>query len=126
MAALYPAFLNKPLTAQKNPRPADFSCGNDLLRNAWQALRVNPKGAPMYVMRHNGPGRQILIELSPAEFAAAKAGDSPDLDGFPYHRRVSGYEAHRYVADGGHHGTALYLGEDRRGRTRVRYARDGS
>lgn len=73
---------------------------------------------------HSDPS---LVEVTRGElqaYADLYKGD-PEADTiYPALKRVSGEYAHRWVMQGGHHATGLYIGEDRRGRTRVRYARD--
>jgi hypothetical protein len=68
---------------------------------------------------------RMLIEISPADFKAATSDKPPAwAQGFTF-RKVEGQTAHAWVKGGGIHETALYMGEDRHGVRRIRYARDG-
>lgn len=78
----------------------------------------------VYVLHHTGAGRAMLDEMTPAALKRAQAADP--ADGYPWHERVSGQRAHRWVRDDGLHSTPLYVGEDRHGVRRVLYARDSS
>jgi hypothetical protein len=76
----------------------------------------------IYAIRQRTPeyGYGTLCEFTPAELRdeIAKSGGP---DGWPRYERISGQRAHKWVKEGGHHETALYI--DHNGR--VRYATDG-
>lgn len=83
----------------------------------------------MYALRYTSAGSSaMLVETTRAELQADAdryQGDPEAETLYPSLKRVSGDYAHRWVRDGYTHSTALYVGEDRHGRTRVLYARDG-
>jgi hypothetical protein len=61
-----------------------------------------------------------LIEMTPRALAKQEAlqdagrADGPDGEVWPRYTRTSADRAHRWVRDGGHHETALYVDIDRR------------
>lgn len=59
-----------------------------------------------------------LVELTPEEHRAevVKAG----IGGWPRYERATAQRAHKWVKDGGHHETALYINHD----GKIRYAKD--
>ena len=59
-----------------------------------------------------------LVEMTPAEHRDEKAKATPD--GWEY-EPTTAQQAHKWVKEGGHHETALYINEE----GRIRYARDG-
>lgn len=74
----------------------------------------------MYVIRTRG-AQTTLLEMSQKELVEALKTDmknvaNPQLRS--RHRRVSASEAHRYVKDGGHHETGLWVDDGK-----VRYAK---
>lgn len=81
-----------------------------------------------YALRIPSPDSDaMLVEATRAELQAYADlhNGNPHADPvYPMLKQVTGDYAHRWVMKGYHHGTPLYIGEDRRGRTRVRYARD--
>lgn len=82
-----------------------------------------------YALRHTHPsGGAMLVEVTRQELQADadRYGGNPHAERiYPHLERVSGAYAHRWVREGLIHGTPLYIGEDRHGRRRVLYARDG-
>lgn len=84
----------------------------------------------IYALRYASADAQpMLVEVTRAELqtdADRYGGDHKAATLYPSLSRVSGDYAHRWVRQGYTHATALYIGEDRRGRTRVMYARDNS
>lgn len=68
------------------------------------------------------PASHTLCEMTPRALAWAQALPPDRWIGLTL-RRVTPGRARQYVADGGHHETPLYVGEDRSGRRRVIYAR---
>lgn len=71
------------------------------------------------------PAHRTLCEMTPAEFKAVTGPNPPEWAQRFTFRKTDGQTAHKWVADDGHHETALYMGEDRHGRRRIKYARDG-
>jgi len=83
-----------------------------------------------YALRYTMPDdtSPMLVEYTRAELQADRArykGNPRAARQYPHLERVSGSYAHRWVSQGGIHSTALYLGQDRQGRERILYARDG-
>lgn len=82
-----------------------------------------------YALRSTSPDHAMLVEATRAELQADadKYGGNPHADTiYPSLKQVSGAYAHRWVQQDMPHETPLYIGEDRHGRRRVLYARDGS
>lgn len=83
----------------------------------------------MYALRYTSANTSpMLVEATRAELQADADryhGDPEAETIYPSLKRVTGEYAHRWVRQGYIHSTALFLGEDRHGRTRVLYARDG-
>lgn len=76
----------------------------------------------MYVMRSTKSAAfndwlETLTEMTTKELRDAQALASDNTR----YRQVTGQEAHRYIKQGGHHETPLYVDMD----NRVRYASDG-
>lgn len=61
----------------------------------------------------------VLVEMTAQEHRDEEAKAAPT--GWPKYYRVPAEKAHRWVKDGSHHETGLYLDD----RGRVRYASDG-
>lgn len=82
-----------------------------------------------YALHHPSADAQpMLVEYTRAELQADRDryGGNPHADTlYPHLAPVSGAYAHRWVRQDMPHATPLYLGEDRHGRTRILYARDG-
>lgn len=72
-----------------------------------------------YVMRDT-EHTATLIEMTARSYAKQEAlqdagkADGPDGQSWPRYTRVSVDQAHRWVRDGGHHETLLYIDTDRR------------
>lgn len=75
--------------------------------------------------KHYMPPHLELIEMTAAEFKAATGPNPPAWTEGHKFRKYPGQRAHEWVRNGGHHMTALYMGEDRWGRPRIKYAKDG-
>jgi hypothetical protein len=73
----------------------------------------------IYVLIDRGKHSHTLAETSSQEFKKAEA---TNVDGaYPYYLQLDPQQARRWVKDGGHHETPLYVDFD----GRVRYARSG-